>query len=94
MSEHTISFKGTSLHRYLLRYPDAWEAKEKIPLVIGLHGGAEMSDEEFEQAGGNDSLTHVDFMFGSGEMDVDGLTADGGKEPVMRGGEWAFEIEN
>jgi aminopeptidase len=57
-----------------------------------LEGGVTMSDEEFEQAGGNDSLIHVDFMFGSGEMDVDGLMDDGEAEPVMRAGEWAFEL--
>jgi len=57
-----------------------------------LQGGTEMSDEEFAQAGGNDSLAHVDFMFGSGEMDVDGLKADGTTEPVMRQGEWAFDV--
>jgi aminopeptidase len=51
-----------------------------------------MTDEEFAQAGGNDSLIHVDFMFGSGEMDVDGLLADGTSEAVMRSGEWAFDI--
>jgi aminopeptidase len=59
---------------------------------FALEGGTEMSDEEFMQAGGNDSLIHVDFMFGSGEMDVDGLTADGGREAVMRGGEWATDV--
>jgi len=57
-----------------------------------LKGGTEMTDEEFAQAGGNDSLAHVDFMFGSGEMDVDGLKADGSTEPVMRQGEWAFDV--
>lgn len=57
-----------------------------------LEGGEQMSDEEFAQAGGNDSLIHVDFMFGSGEMDVNGLLADGTSEPVMRAGEWAFEV--
>jgi len=57
-----------------------------------LEGGTAMSVEEFASAGGNDSLVHVDFMFGSGEMDVDGLMADGGKEPVMRAGEWAIDL--
>jgi aminopeptidase len=27
-------------------------------------------------------------MIGSGEVDVDGITADGRSEPVMRQGEW------
>jgi aminopeptidase len=57
-----------------------------------LRDGDQMTDEEFTQAGGNDSLIHVDFMFGSGEMDVDGLMDDGTSEPVMRGGEWAFDV--
>jgi len=57
-----------------------------------LKGGLAMSEEEFAQAGGNNSLIHVDFMFGSGEMDLDGLMADGTNEPVMRAGEWAFDL--
>ena len=54
-----------------------------------LHGGETMTDEEFERAGGNRSATHVDFMIGSPELDVDGVLPDGAVEPVMRQGEWA-----
>jgi aminopeptidase len=57
-----------------------------------MAGGEEMSDEEFEAAGGNHSLIHADFMAGSGTLDVDGITSDGQAEPLMRGGEWAFEV--
>ena len=57
-----------------------------------LDGGAAMSDEQFEQAGGNDSLVHVDCMIGSDRTDIDGLTDDGRAEPVMRAGQWAFEV--
>ena len=53
-----------------------------------LRGGEAMSDEAFEAAGGNRSATHVDFMIGSGELDVDGVAADGAAEPLMRKGEW------
>lgn len=53
-------------------------------------GGPHMSADEFTAAGGNNSLTHVDFMIGSAEMDIDGVRADGSVEPVMRGGEWAM----
>jgi len=28
-------------------------------------------------------------MIGSGQIDVDGINADGTREPVMRSGEWA-----
>jgi aminopeptidase len=55
-----------------------------------LEGGKSMNKEEQEAAGINDSLTHVDFMIGSAEMDIDGILEDGTKEPVFRKGNWAF----
>jgi aminopeptidase len=54
-----------------------------------LKGGNDMKDEEFERAGGNRSAVHVDFMIGSGELDVDGVLPNGTTEPLMRKGEWA-----
>ncbi len=59
---------------------------------FSIHGGEEMSAEEFEAAGGNSSMIHTDFMIGSEHMDIDGITDSGKAEPVMRSGEWAFEI--
>ncbi|MQA29343.1 MAG: aminopeptidase [Luteitalea sp.] len=55
-----------------------------------LAGGEAMTDEEFAQAGGNRSATHVDFMIGSADLDVDGVLPDGTIDPVMRRGEWAM----
>jgi aminopeptidase len=57
-----------------------------------LVGGTELNDEEFLAAGGNVSLNHVDFMIGSPKMNIDGITKDGSREPVMRQGEWAFDV--
>jgi aminopeptidase len=54
-----------------------------------LSGGETMGDDEFERAGGNRSGVHVDFMIGSGELDIDGVMANGFTEPLMRRGEWA-----
>jgi aminopeptidase len=61
-------------------------------LKLSVKKGEGMSDAEFATLGGNNSLVHVDFMIGSGGMDVDGVTEGGAVEPVMRGGEWAFEV--
>jgi aminopeptidase len=36
----------------------------------------------------NESGTHVDFMIGSPELDVDGVGAGGERVPVLRGGDW------
>ncbi|HMB71542.1 MAG TPA: aminopeptidase, partial [bacterium] len=38
------------------------------------------------------SLVHVDFMIGSGHLDIDGLAADGSSVPLMRSGEWADAV--
>ncbi len=54
--------------------------------------GEGMSPEDFAKAGGNNSITHVDFMIGSAETDIDGVLLNGSTEPVMRAGEWAFEV--
>jgi aminopeptidase len=50
-------------------------------------GGEQLTEEAFEAAGGNRSAIHVDFMIGSGELDIDGIRPDGA-EPLMRAGEW------
>ncbi|MFF5996715.1 aminopeptidase [Lysinibacillus sp. KU-BSD001] len=55
-----------------------------------LEGGKTMSPEELEANGLNRSITHVDFMIGSANMDIDGITEDGQVEPVFRSGNWAF----
>jgi aminopeptidase len=53
-----------------------------------LHGLEDLSDDEKLERGANDSVIHVDWMIGSGEIDVDGLHADGSATPLMRAGEW------
>ena len=50
--------------------------------------GEKMDAEQLAALGANASLIHVDWMIGSGEMDVDGVAADGTTEPLMRKGEW------
>jgi aminopeptidase len=53
-----------------------------------LDGGEAMDDDTFARAGGNRSAVHVDFMIGSGELDIDGVLPVGTSEPLMRRGEW------
>jgi aminopeptidase len=54
-----------------------------------LKDGDKLSPEELAKLGANESLIHVDWMIGSGKIDVDGITASGSAEPLMRQGEWA-----
>jgi aminopeptidase len=53
-----------------------------------LRDGDKLTPEELAGKGANDSLIHVDWMIGSAEMDIDGITAAGTAEPLMRCGEW------
>lgn len=51
--------------------------------------GASLTADQIAAQGGNSSLIHVDWMIGSAETEIDGLTADGTRVPLFRAGEWA-----
>jgi aminopeptidase len=53
-----------------------------------LRDGDKLTPEELAGRGANESLIHVDWMIGSGKLDIDGETATGTTEPLMRQGEW------
>ncbi|MCA1753518.1 MAG: aminopeptidase [Spirochaeta sp.] len=53
-----------------------------------LEDGEEMTDEDFITAGGNLSGIHIDFMIGSGELNVDGIDSNGAAHPILRSGLW------
>ena len=78
----------------LLFYNTLFDENAASHLALGrayrftLEGGKEMSNEAFIEAGGNDSLVHVDFMIGNATMNVDGITVKGEREPLIRNGEW------
>lgn len=55
---------------------------------LTVRGSDDMTPEQRAEVGMNESLSHVDFMIGSSEMDVDGERADGQRVPLMRAGEW------
>lgn len=55
-----------------------------------IEGGPDMTEEELKQAGVNDSLTHVDFMVGSKDLNIVGETKDGTKIQIFENGNWAF----
>ncbi len=58
--------------------------------AFNIEGGKEMDREELENNGINQSMTHVDFMIGAADMDIDGITKDGKREPIFRNGNWAI----
>jgi aminopeptidase len=55
-----------------------------------IEGGKTMSKPQLKEQGLNDSIVHVDFMIGSDQMNIDGIKADGSREPIFRNGNWAM----
>jgi aminopeptidase len=45
-------------------------------------------EDDADAARANKSGIHVDFMIGSNDVDVDGITRDGDRVPVLRAGAW------
>ena len=61
---------------------------EGANLTEAKFNGANLSKDEVVSRGGNSSMIHIDWMIGSNEIDVDGISSDGTKTPVFRNGEW------
>ncbi len=55
-----------------------------------IKNGENMSEEELEEAGANNSLAHVDFMIGTPDLEITGIKQDGSKVPVFKNGNWAY----
>ncbi|HEY3926761.1 MAG TPA: aminopeptidase [Candidatus Koribacter sp.] len=53
-----------------------------------IRNGEKLTPQELAARGANESLIHVDWMIGNGQMDIDGITHTGTVEPLMRQGEW------
>ena len=60
---------------------------------VGIQHGVNLSSDELAALGANQSMIHVDMMVGSGKISVDGITASGATEPVMRNGEFVAALE-
>jgi aminopeptidase len=55
-----------------------------------IYGAENMSEEELKERGANFSMTHVDFMVGSADLTITGITHDGEEVPVFVNGNFAF----
>ncbi|MFC7687273.1 aminopeptidase [Ureibacillus sp. GCM10028918] len=80
----------------ILYYNTLFDENASNHLAIGeayptcFEGGQDLEEGQLEALGINVSITHVDFMIGSAEMDIDGIFADGTEQPIFRKGNWAF----
>ena len=54
------------------------------------HDAADITDDELVARGTNDSLTHVDFMIGTPDLSIVGVTSDGRTIDIFSEGNFAF----
>ena len=80
----------------LLFYNTLFDENAACHLALGMGFADTIRDfehktlEECRALGVNDSMVHVDFMIGTGDLCIDALTRDGRTVPVFRAGNWAF----
>ena len=80
----------------ILFYNTLYDENASCHLAVGsgiseaVEGGTTKSREELLELGVNDSLTHVDFMFGTADLAITGIRPDGTRVPVFQNGNWAF----
>ncbi|MPM66352.1 Aminopeptidase 2 [bioreactor metagenome] len=80
----------------IIFYNTLYDENASCHLAIGrayslcMKDGEKMSEEELEKAGGNYSLAHVDFMIGTEDLSITGISADGNETHIFQNGNWAF----
>ena len=57
-------------------------------IVAAVEWAPALSPEERDARGVNHSSIHTDFMIGSPQLEVDGVTKDGEAVPILRNGDW------
>ena len=79
----------------ILWYNTLYDENASCHLALGraypttVKGTEGKSEDELNEMGVNQSLTHVDFMIGSPDMEIIGTTQDGVEIPVFTNGNWA-----
>ena len=80
----------------VLFYNTLFDENASCHLALGhgfnecLKGFEKYTDEECKKRGVNDSMIHVDFMIGSRDMEIVGVTKKGERVQIFKNGTWAF----
>ena len=87
-----VPFDSPISNSGILFYNTLFDENAACHLALGkayptcLEGGADMNSIELLQHGVNDSILHEDFMIGSKDLNITGITKDGREIPVFRNG--------
>lgn len=90
-----VPFNSPISNSNILFFNTLFDENASCHLALGkaypttIKGGADMTDEELEAHGVNDSLAHEDFMVGTHDLDILGITKDGREIQIFKNGNWA-----
>ncbi|HOE06651.1 MAG TPA: aminopeptidase, partial [Bacilli bacterium] len=91
-----ISYDSPISNTKILFYNTLFDENASCHLALGnaytmnIKNGNDLSEEELLAKGYNKSITHVDFMFGSKDMNIFGIKQDGSKVQVFKDGNFVF----
>lgn len=98
LGECALISKNTPIRQSgLLFYNTLYDENASCHLALGmgfpecLEGGLEMDSDALKAAGVNQSHTHVDFMIGTDDLSIVGVTPDGREIDVFINGQWSWE---
>ncbi len=98
LGEVALVSKNTPIRESgILFYETLYDENASCHLALGkgfpecMEGGLEMTSEQLEKAGVNQSHTHVDFMIGSDDLTITGLDKEGNETRIFVNGQWVWE---
>lgn len=90
-----VPFDSPISNSNILFYNTLFDENAFCHLAIGqaypscIKDGDTFDEAKMEEVGMNDSLSHVDFMFGTSDLDVVGIMEDGSEVQIFSNGNWA-----
>lgn len=91
-----IAYDSPINNSKILFYNTLFDENASCHLALGrgftncVKGYETMSQKELHEKGINDSLIHVDFMIGSKDLDIFGVTKNGERIQLFKKGNWDF----
>ena len=84
-------------NQHLLYYNTLFDENAACHIAFGeaypcIEGGRDMDKEQLKAHGLNDSITHVDFMVGTPDLSIVGMTPEGRQVPVFVNGNFSEEL--